>query len=156
MDHSDLRVALQVMNRPDVELAGLTQAPIHPHNRSLRRRITAILLFATLSATACGGSRPTVTGWEVTWANTVAIVEEAVASDIAQQECDDILAYLRVQRTTLSPVPLDDLETPVDSWFSVAESVFFECDVTSDGAQESLETLQAVEAEVQAVLEVES
>ncbi len=66
-----------------------------------------------------------------------------------------MLAYLRVQRTVLSPVPLDDLEAPVDRWFREAEGVFFNCDLDDEAAQESLVTLEAIEGEIDAVFEVE-
>lgn len=117
--------------------------------------VCTLSLIAILFVTSCGGQPPPVSEWEVTWRNTVSTVQEASNPDTTQPECDDILAYLRVQRTVVSPVPLEDLETPVDAWFSEAESVFFECDLGGNAAAGSLETLRALESEVEAVLEVE-
>ena len=140
----------------DVQLTGLTQATFHPHNEAARRAYAAILIaISILTMVSCGEQAPPVNEWEVTWNNTVATVAEASTPDATQSECDDVLSYLRVQRTVVSPVPLADLETPVDAWFSEAESIFFDCDLGSDTAAGSLETLQVLEREVEAVLEVE-
>lgn len=140
----------------EVQLTGLTQASLHPHNKVARRSFFSILaLIAILSLTSCGDEAPPVNEWQVTWNNTVSTVEEASTPDATQEDCDEILAYLRVQRTVVSPVPLEDLETPVDAWFSEAESIFFDCDLAGDAAAQSLETLQALQGEVETVLEIE-
>jgi hypothetical protein len=140
----------------DVQLTGLTQASLHPHKKLAWRRLFATSGFvAILALTSCGEQAPPVDEWEVTWNNTVSTVEEASITDATQEDCDDILAYLRVQRTVVSPVPLEDLETPVDAWFSEAESIFFDCDLAGDAARRSLETLQALQGEVAAVLDLE-
>lgn len=134
----------------------MKQASLHQHNAASPRRLLYRLSAITvIFLTSCGSQPPPVGEWEVTWSNTVSTVEEASTPDADQQQCDDILAYLRVQRTVVSPVPLEDLETPVDTWFSEAESIFFECDLDSDSAADSLESLRALESEVQAVLELE-
>lgn len=140
----------------DVQLAGLTQDSLQPHNPVARWRFFAsLILISILGLTSCGDQPPTVDEWEVTWTNTVSTVEEASTPSATKRQCDDILAYLRVQRTVVSPVPLADLETPVDAWFSEAESIFFACDLSGDAAGQSLETLQALQGEVETVLEVE-
>jgi hypothetical protein len=141
----------------DVQLTGLRQGSIHAHNEVARQRFiaTTLSLIAIVAATSCGDQTPRINDWETTWNNTVSVVDEASIPNVTQDECGDILAYLRVQRTVLSPVPLNDLETPVDAWFAGAEALFFECDLADDAAQQSLETLQALQGEVDAVLEVE-
>lgn len=96
-----------------------------------------------------------MTEWETIWKKTTATVNEASAADFTTEQCQDLLGYLRVQRTVLNPVPLEDLRTPVDTWFNEAEAIFFECDLDGAAAQESLLTLEAVEGEVDVVLEVE-
>lgn len=85
----------------------------------------------------------------------MATVAGATGGDLTPEQCQELLGYLRVQRTVMTPVPLEDLQTPVDTWFNEAEGIFFECDLDSDGAQDSLLTLEAVEGEVDIVLEVE-
>lgn len=139
----------------DVELTGLRHGPLHQHEDHNLRWLCATLLAAVVTLTACGQQPTPLSEWEVTWRNTLSTVEEASTPEITQQECEDILAYLRVQRTVVSPVPLEDLETPVDDWFAEAEAIFFECDLADDATQGSLETLRALEAEVETVLELE-
>ena len=115
----------------------------------------AITLTVALTVTACGDGAEPPSEWETIWRNTVATVAAATDGDPTPEQCQDLLGYLRVQRTVMTPVPLEDLETPVDTWFTEAESVFFDCDLDSDSAEESLLTLEAVEGEVDIVLEVE-
>jgi hypothetical protein len=112
-------------------------------------------LGVALAATACGDETDPSDGWEPIWRNTIATARQASTPDLASEQCQNLLGYLRVQRTVLTPVPLEDLEEPVDRWFTEAEGVFFECELGGDAAQDSLLTLEAIEAEVDAVLEVE-
>jgi len=114
-----------------------------------------IVLAFALASTACGDRTEPVDDWEAIWRNTVATVAQSSTPDLASEQCQDLLGYLRVQRTVLTPVPLDDVEAPVDRWFIEAESLFFECELSGDAAQTSLLTLEAIEGEVDAVLEVE-
>lgn len=125
----------------------------HKHHPT-RKLLAAILAAGLLTLTSCGDQPAPISTWEVTWHNTLSTVDEASTPDATRDQCEDILAYLRVQRTVLSPMPLDDLETPVDAWFAEAEAIFFECDL-ANASQESLETLQTLEAEVETVLELE-
>lgn len=139
-----------------VELTRLRHGPLHEHTQQTSRRfLAATLLAAVLITTSCDGQPTPINEWEVTWRNTVSTVEEASTPDVTQESCEDILAYLRVQRTVMSPVPLDDLENPVDDWFAEAEAIFFECDLADDATRASLETLRALEAEVETVLDLE-
>ncbi len=112
-------------------------------------------LVLALVVTGCGDKTEPVDEWEAIWSSTVATVAQASTSDLASDQCQDLLGYLRVQRLVLAPVPLDDLEQPIDSWFTEAEGIFFECDLSGDATQSSLLTLEALEGEVAVVLEVE-
>lgn len=105
--------------------------------------------------TSCGDRPEPVDEWEVLWLSTVARVSEASTPDITRQQCEDMVAYLREQRTVVTPVPLEDLRTPVDGWFSEAEGIFFDCDLADSRVEESLVTLEALEGEVESVLAVE-
>lgn len=104
---------------------------------------------------SCGDQSEPVDEWEVIWDDTIATVAEASTPDATQPECQEMLGYLRAQRTVLAPVPIADLETPVDGWFLEAESIFFECDLGGEKARDALLTLEALEGEVEVVLEVE-
>jgi len=117
--------------------------------------VFAIALLVALTITACGNGDEPASEWETVWRNTVATVAGATDGDLTPEQCQDLLGYLRVQRTVTTPVPLEDLETPVDTWFTEAESIFFECDLDSDSAQESLVTLETLEGEVDTVLEIQ-
>lgn len=140
----------------DVELTGLTQeADLHRSQASDRMLAAAIGLIVALAVTGCGDKTEPADEWEAIWSSTVATVAQASTSDLASDQCQDVLGYLRVQKTVLTPVPLDDLEQPFDSWFTEAEGIFFECDLSGDAAQSSLLTLEALEGEVAVVLEVE-
>jgi hypothetical protein len=117
--------------------------------------VLVIALGIALAATACGDETDPIDEWEPIWRNTIATARQANTPDLASEQCQDLLGYLRVQRTVLTPVPLEDLEQPVDRWFTEAEGIFFECELSGDATQDSLVTLEAIEAEVDAVLEVE-
>ncbi|HEU4319160.1 MAG TPA: hypothetical protein VFS66_03680 [Acidimicrobiia bacterium] len=114
-----------------------------------------LAVTVTVTATACGDGNEPVGEWERSWGDIVATVAGATDGDLTPEQCQDLLGYLRVQRTVVTPVPLEDLETPVDTWFNEAESIFFDCDFDSDRSRETLLTLEAVEGEVDIVLEVE-
>jgi hypothetical protein len=117
--------------------------------------VVAVGLVVALLVTACGDATEPVEEWEAIWNSTASAVAQASITEPDLDECQDLLGYLRVQRAVLAPVPLDDLEEPIDSWFTEAEGVFFECDLGGDAAQSSLVTLEALEGEVAVVLEVE-
>lgn len=135
---------------------GLTQETELSRPRASQGRFAlATALLTAFFATACGNGTEVASEWETIWGNTLSAFMEASTSAPSEEQCQDMLGYLRVQRTVLSPVPLEDLEPSVDRWFREAESVFFDCDLADEAAQESLETLEAIEAEVEAVLEVE-
>lgn len=134
---------------------GLTQAWSKSKAASPSRLLIIVSLVAGLALTSCGEQPAPLSEWEVTWFNTVSTVDAASTANATQRDCEDMLSYLRVQRTVVSPVPLEDLEVPVAAWFSEAESIFFDCDLGSATADDSLETLRALENEVEAVLEVE-
>ena len=76
--------------------------------------------------------------------------------DITPQQCEEMLAYLRVQRTVLTPVPIEDVKRPFDRWFETAEGILFECDMGDEVVEERLLTLEALEDEIEAVLALES
>lgn len=134
---------------------GLTPDTELPPGRTSHHPFGLVTLTIAIAVIACGNETEPVDEWETIWDNTVAIVNEATAADPTSEQCQDLLGYLRVQRTILTPVPLDDLEIPVDTWFTEAEAMFFECDFDREGAEGSLLTLKAVESEVGAVLEVQ-
>jgi hypothetical protein len=140
----------------DVELTGLTQDTELPRNGAPEwTLLTALALLLGLVVTACGDGTEAASEWEAIWRNTTSTVADAITSDLTVEQCQDMLGYLRVQKTVLSPVPLDDLEAPVDRWFGEAEGIFFECDLDGEAARESLVTLEATGAEIEAVFEVE-
>lgn len=133
----------------------MTKTSFDSLRRSPGRSLLAALSIAGVVVVSCGGQPAPVGEWEVTWRNTVAAVAEVSTPDITREQCQDLLAYLRVQKTVLGPVPLDGLETPVDRWLLEAESIFFECDLGGEDAEQSLTTLQSLQAEVETVLEIE-
>ena len=135
---------------------GLRQDTELNHSQDSDRMLAvAIGLVVAVVVTACGDATEPVDEWEAVWSSTVSTVAQASTSDPGTEECQDVLGYLRVQRVALAPVPLDDLEEPVDSWFTEAEGIFFACDLSGEAAQSSLITLEALEGEVDVVLEVE-
>lgn len=111
--------------------------------------------MVSATVTACDTQPLPLDEWERSWRETVEFVQASAGPGITVEECEDVLAYLREQRDALGPTPLPDLEAPVDSWFAVTESVFFDCQLAGAGAQESLETARALEGEVDVVLSLE-
>jgi hypothetical protein len=151
-----LETAALAGNLVDVELTGLRQVTeLHRSHDSDRLLAVVIGLVLALVVTGCGDATEPLDEWEAVWSSTISTVAQASTSDISTDQCQDLLGYLRVQRLNLAPVPLDDLEEPIDSWFTEAERIFFECDLSGDAGQSSLVTLEALEGEVAVVLEVE-
>lgn len=96
-----------------------------------------------------------LTNWEQVWQQTVDRVARVEADEVPEDECRELLTYLRMQRPRLDPSPVEGLEKPVDSWFELAEAAFFECppdDVTVSGWSDAFEQLEVLEAEVATVL----
>lgn len=136
---------------------GLTRShPLRDHIRLHRGAVFAtLILIASLILTGCDDQPLPLDEWEGAWRDTVSHVEDSADPSITVEECEDVLAYLREQRGTLAPVPLEDLETPVDSWFAETESIFFDCNLASAAARESLASARALEGEVDVVLTLE-
>lgn len=103
----------------------------------------------------CSEPRMSLQNWEQVWDQTVEHVQRADAQEIPEQECTEILAYLRQQRPRLNPLPVEGLESPVDSWFELAESAFFDCPPDGEPISswaDGFEQLSRLEAEVDTVL----
>lgn len=114
-----------------------------------------VALAITLLIGSCSNQRLDQEGWEETWRQTVARVEEAEAAVIPEQRCQELLAFLRTQRDLLDPPPLERLDVPVDTWFEIAEASFFDCPPRGeevDGWPAAFAELDVIEEEVEAVL----
>ncbi len=135
---------------------GLTRShPLRDHTRLHRAAVFAALILIASLLTGCDDQPLPLDDWEDAWRETASNVEQRADPSITVEECEDVLAYLREQRSVLAPVPLEDLETPIDSWFAETESIFFDCDLASATARESLASARALEGEVDVVLSLE-
>lgn len=106
--------------------------------------------------TACAEPRLSLNVWEEVWQQTVDRVAQMENGEIPEDECTQVLAYLREQRPHLSPLPAEGLEKPVNSWFELAQAAFFECPPDGErvkGWTDAFEQLRVIEAEVAAVLD---
>lgn len=117
----------------------------------------SVIMIAALLLRACGGADLTLEEWELRWEEVVEEVATTIDEGVTDESvCDQMLGDLREKRPDLTPPPLDDLEAPVDAWFEVAESLFFECTVLRpDDAADQLRTMRALEAEVAVILDLE-
>jgi hypothetical protein len=115
--------------------------------------LTALALLVVVSA--CSEPRMSLDAWEQVWEQTVDRIAEIEADEIPEEECTEVLAYLREQRPRLKPLPADGLEKPVNSWFELAQAAFFECPPDGEkvkGWSQAFEQLRVIEAEVRTVL----
>jgi hypothetical protein len=93
--------------------------------------------------------------WEELWLETVARIARTEAEEIPEEECTEVLTYLREQRPRLNPLPADGLGGPVNSWFELAQAAFFECPPAGEkveGWPAAFEQLQVLEEEVRTVV----
>ncbi len=113
--------------------------------------LSAMMLVLLTTLSACMERPMSLEEWEREWTATVERVESAHLEEAGARDCEEALAHLRDRRPELTPAPLDDLQRPVDSWFTLAEGIFFECEFP----EVDLESMDALEAEVEAVLDLE-
>ncbi|MBW3666852.1 MAG: hypothetical protein KY394_04575 [Actinobacteria bacterium] len=103
----------------------------------------------------CSEPRMSLESWEQVWDQAVDRVARVEAPDIPEEECSEMLAYLRELRPMLDPPPVEGLQKPLDSWFRLAESAFFECPPdgeTVSGWADAFERLSLLESDIAAVL----
>lgn len=117
--------------------------------------MAVLALISLVLVTSCGEQPRPLGEWEIAWFDTTETVSQSAVPGTSVNECEEVLAYLRDQRLLLTPVPIDDLEEPVDSYFSETESLFFDCEFEGPRAEHSLETIEALQAEVETVLRLE-
>lgn len=128
----------------------------------MRRCLSVFGVAALIVAAGCSGSgRPTPETWLPEWAIAMAVVpsESDLGSAPTRDVCNTILGGLREARPSVEPTPYDALDAPVDSWFEVAEAMFFECpphEAGLEGFSEGYEELAAFEAEVDAAIAAEA
>jgi hypothetical protein len=94
--------------------------------------------------------------WEGLWLQTVDRIARTEAEEIPEEQCTQVLTYLREQRPQLNPLPADGLEKPVNSWFELAQAAFFECPPDGErikGWPAAFEQLRVIQMEVAIVLE---
>ncbi|MFP3914788.1 MAG: hypothetical protein ACLFWM_07925 [Actinomycetota bacterium] len=118
-------------------------------------RYLPALAVVLLIVAACGDRALSIAEWERVWEATTATISQAKDGGITDQECNDTLGYLREQKTRLIPTPLEDLEDPVESWFELSESAFFECAFGQQEVREGapvFERLQTFQTSVRSVL----
>lgn len=118
--------------------------------RTKPARITPLLCLIAVSVVSCGPDLVTVDEWAASWHDVRGRVDDHLAEPVTQEACEAALVILREEHPGLFPTPLEDLESPVRSWFAVAEGAFFECET-----DRLAERLRAIEAEVESVLTVE-
>ena len=111
-----------------------------------------MLIALALVASSCGEEPLPLGTWEARWGAMVGQVHTAGDGGITQEECEETLALLRTEKPELYPTPLEDLDPPVETWFTEAEAAFFECRFDGSG---DLEQLRVIEAEVDTVLSLE-
>ena len=117
-----------------------------------RAPILALLVALAVVTASCSDEPLPLDAWEARWGEMVEQVHAAGEGGITQDECEETLALLRTERPELYPTPLEDLDPPVETWFTEAEAAFFECRFDGSG---DLGQLRVIEAEVDAVLSLE-
>lgn len=123
--------------------------------RSARRMCGAAVGIVVLLIASCADQPLAVSEWHDRWQQVVDHVDDTLITELTQNECEETLGYIREERTGLTPPPLADLEAPVRAWFDQAEDIFFVCEVEL-GTGGTPATLQALEAEIEAVITVET
>lgn len=115
-----------------------------------------LVLLLSLLAISCTESRPEAGAWESEWNQVRGLIPEidSVQSNLAEEECEHVLASLREEKDSLFPTPDPAIDDAVTLWVETAESAFFECPPSGgiQGFEGAYATLQRLESEVAAVL----
>ena len=119
-----------------------------------RRPANLFVAALCLVLAACSEPPLQLSEWEPEWRAAVEAVTSLEAHEITIQECEEVLVFLREQRPVLSPAPHEDLDGPMDSWFSRAEDAFFECEFSHEIESERplFRDLRSYEAAIDEVL----
>lgn len=141
---------------PDTDtIAGMTPRPAL---RLAFGRTLAGMLAVALLITSCSERELGLSEWETAWEQTADRVEQARADTIPEERCQEVLSFLRERRDLLQPAPLRSLDSPIDSWFELAEASFFDCPPQRDeidGWRAAFDELNVIEEEIETVLEAE-
>jgi hypothetical protein len=124
------------------------------------RRVIVWIVLAAIALTACGSDRPSVAEWQPTWERITATIpdEEAVADGLSVATCGEALAFLRSNRSELTPTPDLAIDDVVTAWIEIAEDAFFECPPDNEQIRDFSEAyaeMLRLEAEVELVLEMD-
>ncbi|MEO6652313.1 MAG: hypothetical protein ABIP17_06625 [Ilumatobacteraceae bacterium] len=123
------------------------------HRRTALRRL--IVVAVALSTTACGGgdSRPDASTWRPTWVERQALVPDAEAIiDGGEDLCGERLGTFRTEMPALRPTPTKSIDSSVDEWIALTETIVFECSDDPAVLGEQLDRFDALAAEVDAGL----
>lgn len=127
-----------------------------------RRRLTLSCLavaVVVVSAAACGGddARPDASTWGPTWVARQALVPDApTILDGEEDVCGERLGMFRSEMPALRPTPSETLDSSIDEWIALAETIVFECSDDAAILGEQLDRLDAIAAEVDAALDAAS
>lgn len=129
----------------------MTEVP-RPRRPALAWATAAVL---AVSATACGGAdaRPAASAWSPTWVERQALVPDAqTILDGGEELCGERLGTFRTEMPALRPTPSESIDSAIDEWIALTETIVFECSDDAAVLDEQLGRLDAIAAEVDAGL----
>ena len=95
--------------------------------------------------------RPAVGSWTATWEERQRLIPSAEAIlNGGPDLCGERLGTLRTELPDLRPAPTEALDSALEDWISLAETVMFECPTDPDELADQLDTLATLAAEVDA------
>ncbi len=128
-------------------------------SQALRRMsVTAAVVLLTLPS--CGSSdddRPSAEVWQPIWESRQALIPTAEGVlNGGGDLCGERLGTMRVQLPELRPTPTEVIDSTVEEWAALAETIMFECPSDPIELDDRLNTLHALAAEVDAGLSASS
>lgn len=121
-----------------------------------RSHFAHVGLLVLLLVVACSEARPAVDAWSGQWGDLRSQLpaDSTSAQQLSDEQCRDILGLLRQRGPDLIPAPDGVADETVRDWLEEAEATFFECP-PSDGFGAAYERLVRLEAEIEAVIEID-
>ncbi len=114
--------------------------------------LRSLVLAALLVVAACGSDdeRPSADAWRPGWEDAKALVPPVatVVGDDGEEACGAALGELRAAREDLLPSPRAVLDGSVGEWLSSAEGLMLDCPDDVAEAEERVDDLAVLAAEV--------
>lgn len=118
--------------------------------------VAAAVAVTLLTLAACGDGndeRPAAAVWQPIWESRQALIPTAEGVlNGGVDLCGERLGTMRIELPKLRPTPSEVIDSTVEEWAALAETIMFECPSDPTELDDQLKTLHALAAEVDAGL----